>query len=217
MQTEESIPAGLTPERVGFFTDAVFAIAMTLLVIEIPRPDTGEEFTVSSHLSKAGAAGNLVKFLYEQAGSFIAYVLAFYILWVVWRQHHTLLDRIDRLSPRLVGLHFPLLLLIGFLPYPTTVFGHHTDNPAAALLYSLCVSGLLVCRSTVQSRALRDGLLRPGVDEVRVRAETRTSWVVTWYFVATTVLSWWTPWVMIAWFGASLLGSVLSHRRKAAG
>ena len=217
--TDERIPAGLTLERAGYFTDAVFAIAMTLLVIEIPRPEDEPEFAVADGVGKAEASRNLIHFLYEQTGSFIAYVLAFFMLWIVWRQHHTLFDRIRRLSPGLVGWHFPLLLLIGFLPYGTTVYGHHTHNPAAAVLYALSDGGLLTCRSAVQSRAFRDGLLRDDVDVALFRWDARISWIVTVYWLATIVLCWWTPWVVIAWFATPVLAWVINQtfgRRRAA-
>jgi uncharacterized membrane protein len=206
------VAPGLSQERVGFFTDAVFAIAMTLLVIEIPRPEDDAEFSVGHGVDKVEASRHLLVFLYHQTSSFIAYLLAFWMLWIVWRQHHRLFDRIEGLSPRMLGWHFPLLLLIGFLPYATTVFGHHNDNPAAALLFALTVGGLLVSRSAVQSLALRDGLLREDMDTERFRGDARTSWVVAIYFLAVTPLVWWTPWVEFAWFGANLVGT-LAHRR----
>jgi TMEM175 potassium channel family protein len=198
-------PPGLTSERVGFFTDAVFAIAMTLLVIEIPRPE-GDKFDVADN---GAAAHEMLSFFREGTGSFVAYVLAFYTLWNVWRQHHRLFDQIDRLSPGMVRWHFPLLLLIGFLPYPTTVFGNHTGNPAAAALYSLGVGGLMFCRAGVQSQALKDGLLRADVDVVAFRDRKRIAWALAWYMTATVLLSWWTPWVIIAWFAVPVLAAVL--------
>jgi uncharacterized membrane protein len=208
----ERVPAGLTPERVGFFTDAVFAIAMTLLVIEIPRPEDAAEFIVGDGVSKAEAARNLLSFLYDQTGSFVAYLLAFFLLWIAWRQHHRLFDRIDRLSPRMITWHFPMLLLIGFLPYPTTVFGNHTDNPAAALLYVLGVGGLLFCRAGLLSQALRDGVPRDGTDLTAFRAEAQVSWIVTAYWIATVLVVWWTPWVIAAWLVSPVLGSILGRR-----
>ncbi|AGZ43481.1 TMEM175 family protein [Actinoplanes friuliensis] len=211
------VEAGRTPERVGFFTDAVFAIAMTLLVIEIPRPEEAPEFSVGDGVSKTQAAGHLWHFLTGQTGSFVAYLLAFFMLWTAWRQHHTLFDRIGRLSPGLVAWHFPLLLLIGFLPYPATVYGHHTANPAAALLFVLTVGGLLICRAGVQSQALRDDLLHAHVDASEVAAGARASWIVAAYWLVTIVLCWWTPWVIIAWTLTPVLGAILnrgSRRRR---
>jgi len=79
------VRAGHTAERIGYFTDAVFAIAMTLLVIEIPRPDAAD-FSAGGRGSKTEAFRGLWHFLLAQRAAFFAYVLAFYILWIVWRR-----------------------------------------------------------------------------------------------------------------------------------
>jgi uncharacterized membrane protein len=210
--TDERVPAGLTVERVGFFTDAVFAIAMTLLVIDIAQPEKGNT-SVGPGVNKAQAAEHLLRFLYHQLASFYSYALAFFMLWILWREHHTLFDRLDRLSPRLVGLHFPMLLLIGFMPYVTSVNGHHSGNPAAAALFVLGFGALLICRSALQSRALRDGLLNDDVDLTAYRIDAQVSWFVTGYWLATLLLCWWTPLVGIAWALTSPIASVLTRLR----
>ncbi len=209
------MPAGYTSERVGFFTDAVFAIAMTLLVIDIPKPEDESEFGVGE-VGRAQAARNLLHFLYEQIPSFSAYLLAFYLLWIVWRQHHELFDQIGRVSPGVIRLHFPLLLLVGFVPYATTVYDHNTRNPAAAGLFSVMVAALLIIRSALQSRALKDGLLHEDVDLAAYRTDARSSWIVAWYFLATVLFTWWTPWITFLWFGAPVLGSFLNSRKPRA-
>jgi uncharacterized membrane protein len=150
MTTGSSRPApGQTTERVGFLTDAVFAIAMTLLVIEIPRPDAAD-FEAGDGVSKTEAFAALWRFLVAQHSSFYAYVLAFFVLWIVWRQHHVLLDQVSHVPAAMIGWHFPLLLLAAFLPYVTTMIGHYPGNPLAALLYGLVVGALLLCRSVIQ-------------------------------------------------------------------
>jgi len=199
--------AGHSADRVGFFTDAVFAIAMTLLAIDIPRPE-GQAFGVSSDVSEARAAARLWHFLAAQHDAYYAYVLAFSTLWIVWRHHHALFDQVRRVSPAMVGLHFPLLLLAAFVPYATIGVGHYPGNPLAALLFGLVVGALLVCRSALQSRADRDLVLVPNVDIRRYRAEVRVSWLVTGYWLATLLLVGWTPWVELAWFLAAAVGAV---------
>ncbi len=204
---------GKTVDRVVFFTDAVFAIAMTLLVIEIPRPDSAD-FAVGNGVSKATAASKLWHFLTAQDGSFFAYLLAFYLLWIVWREHHALFDQVARLSGPMVGLHFPLLLLVAFLPYPTTVIGHYLENPVAALLFTLAVGGLLLCRSALQLRAYRDGVLQPQVDLKRFRAKVTVSFIVTGYWLATLAVVWWTPWVLIPWILTSVVAAATEQVMK---
>lgn len=210
---------GQTTERLGFFTDAVFAIAMTLLVIEIPRPE-GSEFNVGNGISKSTAVRNLWHFLTAQHSALGAYAIAFYLLWIVWREHHILSDQVRHMSGPMVALHFPLLLLVAFVPYPTTIVGHYSDNPLAALFFALVVGGLLMCRSAIQLRADRDDVLLPEVDRERYRAETTVSFVVTAYWGATLAVVWWTPWVLIPWLltsGVAFVAERVTMRRLSAG
>ena len=81
--TEEPATAGHTIERFGYFTDAVFAIAMTLLVIELPRPG-GNTFHVGAGVPKSQAFDSLWDFLVAQHNAYYAYLLAFSMLWIVW-------------------------------------------------------------------------------------------------------------------------------------
>jgi uncharacterized membrane protein len=204
-----AIAPGHSVDRMVFFTDAVFAIAMTLLVIEIPRPDF-----ITGDVSKARAVAKLWHFLTAQDSSFFAYLLAFYLLWIVWREHHELFDQVTRLSGPMIGLHFPLLLVVAFLPYPTTIVGHYLDNPVAALLFTLAVGGLLLCRSAIQWRAYRDGLLAPEVDKERFRANVTVSFIVTGYWLATLAVVWWTPWVLIPWILTSVVATATQRVMK---
>jgi len=211
---DQPIPPGLTPERVGFFTDAVFAIAMTLLVIDIPKPDEeGAEFDAGP-AGKAKAAEEMLRFLGDHYGALISYLLAFVILWVVWRQHHRLFDRIERLSPRVVAWHLPLLLLIGFTPYLTDVFDQHITNPVGAAMFTLGMTGLFGIKTAIQARAQRDGLLSDDVDPAEFRQDVRVGWTVTGFYAATLLLCWWAPWVMIAWDLGPVLALILNRRRR---
>src|SRR6202042_673747 len=111
--------------------------------------------------------------------------------WIVWREHHGLLDQVGQVSGPIIGLHFPLLLLAAFLPYATTVMGHFHDNPMAALLLWAVVWGLLLSRSVLQTMASRDHVLLPDVDQVRYRENLFASWVVVGYWTLTLALVWW--------------------------
>ncbi|WP_392895451.1 TMEM175 family protein [Streptomyces sp. LN699] len=200
---------GQTPERLGFFTDAVFAIAMTLLVIEIPRPE-GKDFATTDGNSKSQAAAHLWHFLIDEAGSFYSYLLAFLVLWIIWRQHHTMLDRISHVPGPMMMLHFPLLLLTGFLPFATTIMGHYPDNPLAALLFGLVVLLLMLCRSGIQTQASRHGVLSSPAQESAQRLDSAISWLVTAYWGLTLLLAWWTPWVQLLWFLSGAIAQALT-------
>ena len=211
-------PPGQTTERIGAFVDAVLAIAMTLLVIDIPRPDSSD-FSVGHGRTKEQAFLSLWHFLWGQREALYAYILAFGILWIVWRQHHALFDQYDRITTAMVQWHFPLLLFAAFLPYSTSVLGDYGDNPMAALLYGVNVAVILGCRSMVQRAALTGGALVPGADVDRYRREMWVSYAVVAYWVATLAFVWWAPWSEIPWFFASAVASVARvfiHRQQRA-
>jgi uncharacterized membrane protein len=203
----ERVPYGHSAERIGFFTDAVFAIAMTLLVIEIPRPEA-KDLETGDGVSKSLAFTRLARFLWAQHSAYYAYLLAFLILWILWREHHTLADQITRMSGAMIGWHFPLLVLAAFLPYATTVLGHYPDNPMAALLLGVVAGLLFVCRSAIQQRADRDGVLRSDVNLAEYRRETTVSWIATGYWIAVLGLVWLTPWGQIPWFLTGVTANV---------
>jgi uncharacterized membrane protein len=208
---ERTVQPGRTAERVGFFTDAVFAIAMTLLVIEIPRPEAAD-FEPGPGVSKAEAFHRLGHFLVQQGSAFYAYVLAFYLIWVVWRLHHTLFDQIRSVSTGMIGLHFPLLLLAAFLPYATTVLGHYPDNPLAALLFGLVYGLVLASRAAIQTLAGRDDeVLQPEADRPRHRISVVTAWAVVVYWALTLPFVWWAPWTQIPWFLTGLIGNLVGR------
>ena len=208
------VAPGLTTERVGFFTDAVFAIAITLLVIDIPRPEGDAEFTVGDGVSKLEASRHLLSFVFDQWGSFYAYLIAFLLMWIVWREHHELFDQIYRMSPALTGWHFPLLLVLGFTPYAVGVYGHNAGNPAAAVFFTIVVGFLLLVRTLMQAQAKRDGLLRPEVDTATFHRGLVSSWAVTVYWFATLTLAWWTPWTAIAHVATWLVPAVVARLQR---
>jgi uncharacterized membrane protein len=181
---------------------------MTLLVIDIPRPE-GPRFAVGHGLSKAKAFDNLAHFLGSQVDAFYAYFLTFLILWIVWRQHHRIFDQFSRATPRMVAWHFPLLLFAAFLPYASTTYGHYADNPMAALLYGVVVAVVLFSRTAIQAEGLQSGVLIEGADREDYRAEVLVSWITTGYWVLTLALVWWTPWAGIPWLFTSLFATLV--------
>jgi uncharacterized membrane protein len=117
-------------ERLVFFSDAVFAIAITLLVIDLRLPDLG------AHPSDAelfAATGHLLPRIF-------AYVLSFSIIGLYWIGHWRRFQYIERVNERLIGLNLVLLGLIAFIPFPTALIGEFGDRPAIVTLYALTLA-----------------------------------------------------------------------------
>lgn len=184
MDAVAKVPPGLTPERVGMFTDAIFAIAITLLALELPRPDERQ----LEHLGT---------FLGERYGVFIAFGLAFLMLWFTWRAHHTLLDELRRMSQATLALHVPLLLFAAFLPYATGLWGEVTAahnrteeaNSVALALFGGTEAILMLCQGALYSLALGQSLHAADANLPRMRTYAAVYWGIGVLWALSAVLA----------------------------
>lgn len=122
-------------ERLIFFSDAVFAIAITLLVLDI-------------HLPPAGATADNNQLLLMLQGlwpKYLAYLISFWVIGFYWISHHRKFLLIKRFDNRLLRLNMLLLMVIAFIPFPTTVLSEN-GNRTATIFYALIMAlgGLLV-------------------------------------------------------------------------
>jgi uncharacterized membrane protein len=98
----------MNKSRVEAFSDGVFAIAITLLVLTIAQPDNYKD---------------LAHQLATRWPSLAAYVVSFAVIGIMWLNHHSLFSSFERIDRGLFYLNMLLLLTITFLPYPTGVLG----------------------------------------------------------------------------------------------
>ncbi|MFI6601633.1 TMEM175 family protein [Nonomuraea sp. NPDC050536] len=173
-ETEEPVESGYSPERMIFFSDAVFAIAMTLLAIEIERPE--EKDLVSS--------AALAEFLWHHISSLIAFVLGFFLLWGVQRRHHVLMDRARRLTHRMSGWNAAVLVLAAFLPFPTAMIGHGFGNSLAVGIFAVTYAALLGCEAMLKHTAVREGVVS---NPAAVRLGVVVSVVLAAFFLLTAL------------------------------
>jgi uncharacterized membrane protein len=126
-----SVAGNLEYDRVLFFSDAVFAIAITLLVVDIRVPTV--VVNAAHELSKA-------------QDRILSFVISFLVIGLFWMGHHRLFRLITALNRPLIFLNLLFLGSIAFLPYPTAlIFAGSTHEPAAPVFYASCVAvaGLL--------------------------------------------------------------------------
>jgi uncharacterized membrane protein len=144
--------------RILALSDGVFAIAITLLILEIAVPAT----TSDAGLSKA---------LLGLWPRYLAYVVSFVVIARFWVIHRLAFRLIARDNEMLVWLNLLLLLFVSFLPFPTAVLGQHGGSPAAAVLYAISVilAGLASAGYWWYASG-RGGLLRPDAGRSQVRA-----------------------------------------------
>ena len=155
----------MTSARLETFSDGVFAIAITLLVLE---------FSVDTATNDLGAE------LLHIWPSYLAYVTSFLTISVIWVNHHVLFDYIDRVDRALLFLNSLLLLVVAFTPFPTRLIAEFLregeDNErTAALAYGITfVVMAVVFQSLWRWMSTGRRLIRPEVPQEAVDDITRT-------------------------------------------
>jgi len=121
-------------ERLSFFSDAVFAIAMTLLIVEVKLP----------HIAQREDAAP-AEALLELMPNYVGFCLSFLVLARFWVAHHHVLSLLTNVSPRLIWANLLLLLSVAFMPFPTAVMSEYIQLRVGVVFYAgwLIVVGLL--------------------------------------------------------------------------
>jgi len=115
-------------ERLVFFSDAVFAIVITLLAIEIRLP------SVEGSLSDT----ELARALWDIWPKYLGYVISFLVVGSFWMSHHRKFRYIQRYDSRLIAINLLLLMAIGFIPFPTSVLSEY-GNRTATVFYAVMI------------------------------------------------------------------------------
>ena len=160
--------------RLEAFSDGVFAVAITLLVLTIKIPG------VDVPASQLPNDTQLWSMLLREWPMLAAYTTSFATIGVMWINHHRLYTHIKRTNTILMLLNLLLLLIIVFIPVPTALVAEylvHPDQHGAALLYSGTMVILAICFNLLWRYAsYHNRLLSKNADERAVRAITRQYW-----------------------------------------
>ena len=121
-------------ERLIFFSDAVFAIAITLLALDIRLPALPPTLTDAEVLQQLLALGP----------KYYSFGISFLAIGLYWLGHHRMFHYIARYDPILLVLNLLLLMCIAFIPFPSSVIGDYDDRTANVFYaLTLVVTGLL--------------------------------------------------------------------------
>ncbi len=132
--------------RIVAFSDGVFAIAITLLVLNL-------------HLPKHLASGRIAHSLWEQREFFFAYALSFAVIGRFWLVHHRFFSEVRAFDGRLIVLNLLYLGWIVLIPFSSEVLGEYGGTAAAIVLYAANLIGVVLTGMWMAADARRAGLV----------------------------------------------------------
>jgi uncharacterized membrane protein len=158
-------------ERIPFFSDAVIAIAITLLALEIRLPPVaeGESLWV--------ALGALWP-------SYMSFAISFLVIGTYWIAHHKMFEYIDRYDRGLLWLNLLFLLCVAFTPFPTAVVGDYGLRTDGQIFYAASIFATGLTKHILWMYASHKGrLLKSGVTATQIRNVTLRGYVTPLVFL----------------------------------
>ncbi|MBI4970395.1 MAG: DUF1211 domain-containing protein [Candidatus Omnitrophica bacterium] len=158
-----SVAKTAKPERLCILTDGIYAIVITLLVLDLKPPETSG---ISNH--------QLIEDLIRQLANFKAYIVSFTILAKFWLKHYDIFKFLKRCDGTVMFLNFIHILFISLIPFTSSLVGRYAKDEVAVIpfIVDLCLAGFFL--SLLKQYVVRK--------DDYVEAEARTVWAAEpWY------------------------------------
>ncbi len=146
--------------RILAFSDGVFAIAMTLLVVTIQIPD------IPSGLVAEELPGDVADLWTD----LFSYFLSFAVIGLFWVIHHRMFARIGRFDMGLAAINLAFLAFVALLPFPTELLGEHGDQAIAVVVYASNLATIGFLQVWLYLHAVKRNLLRDSEGILEIRA-----------------------------------------------
>jgi uncharacterized membrane protein len=178
-------------KRIEAFSDGVFAVAITLLVLNLQPP-----VHTTDHLWRA---------LVHQWPSYAAFVVSFFVIGIIWVNHHGVFRNIAQADRVLIFINLMLLFLVVLLPFCTALLAdnlhrnlNNIDSQIAAAIYSVTMLAMSVAFQGLWLWAAKDGrLLHQHIDPVQARAASKRFGLGLIVYAGTIVLAFVSPTVCL--------------------
>jgi len=187
------VPPGMSTGRIEAFSDGVFAVAITLLALDLPRPEPGH--------------GSLAHELVQGWPQYLAFVVSFFTVGIIWVNHHAQFAVIKHADRTLLFLNLTLLLFVTVLPVTTSVAASYLRDGGdearlAVALYALSLEVMSLSFYCVWRHAGRAGLIAASLSPQMLRRRTRRNMVGHVVYLAAAVLALLSPFAALALCGA---------------
>jgi uncharacterized membrane protein len=181
----------LRPARLETFADGVFAIAATLLILNVDAQVAGDVENLGDRLTHIWP-------------SYLAYAVSFVTIGIMWVNHHWVMAQIDHTDRRFLFANIGLLLCIAFVPFPTRLVAEHIRGDGArdaALAYGFTmVATAIMFNVTWFYASARRRLLRPDADPAVVSGISRSYLPGPWIYLGATLVAFLSPTASVVLF-----------------
>lgn len=173
--------------RIEGFSDGVFAIAVTLLVLDLHFP---EEHSIQN-------GNDLLVFLKNQWPAFLAFILSFFSIFIMWVNHHKIFKQIYSRNSAIMFANGLILFLVSAVSYPTALLARYFDGEASSVVVAL-YTGIFVLINLAYNLlwflATRNKkLLRPGITDAAIKKIHNNYLYGLPIYVIALILSFWIP------------------------
>ncbi len=172
--------------RLEAFCDGVFAIALTLLIIDIKIPST-VEFSSSTELWLA------IKHIMP---SIFAFILSFFIIFITWVNHHNAFKMIDKSSVSFIYANGFLLLTVVFIPFPTSLVGEYIlsdHSTPAVFLYTSIIAIQGIAWVLLSAASLKNDLAKSEKAIIQIKNNRKNGYFTFIVYSLLAIISFWFP------------------------
>ncbi len=187
-------------ERLTFFSDAVFAIAITLLVLDLRVPvRQGDTLDFAPLIPKL-----------------VGFCISFAVIGIYWNAHHRLFGSLVRENASLRLLNLVFLATIVFLPFPTSMMTEYPRSPATLIFYACSVTLVGIALLVLTFIARREPLMRAGETQGGTYRLLLLGLPAPLIFLASIpIASRWPTWTLLSWCAAWPVAALVDRLGKA--
>lgn len=160
---EQSREIITSTSRIEAFSDGVFAIVVTLLVIELGVPHMPDNFTTSDLLNE----------LMHMSPKFISFILSFTVTVIFWSNHHQLFHSLEKADRKLLWFNNLLLLWMSFIPFPTAFIGEYPLNIVPVIFYGTVLFLAAVSFNLIVTYAYKMNFYYPNISNDELKRAIR--------------------------------------------
>jgi uncharacterized membrane protein len=189
--------------RVVAFSDGVFAIAITLLVLGLEVP---------SHVPDLGQA------LRDRADDLYAYALSLAVLGSLWLSHHRFYGSLARFDSRLIAINLAYLAFVALVPFTSDLLGDYSGKTSAVVIYALVMAAISITFGVQIRYAFRHGLVRADTQPDERRYAGRGSIVISVGFLSSIAVAFLSVevatymWIAVAFLGGRIADALAGRR-----